>query len=86
MSRSVARAVERAAADATTTAQFDPNRWFTTEEAADAVRVPTRQMRRWVYNGSVGSVVMPGGRGRRISGAHLNKAMSVEATPASYDV
>jgi len=86
MSRSVARVVQRAAEAATTTPQFDPTQWFTIEEAAEAVRVPARRMRRWIYNGSVGSTVLPSGRGRRISGAHLNKAMSVEATPASYDV
>jgi excisionase family DNA binding protein len=56
--------------------RVDENSWFTLEEAADYLRVPVRRMRRWVYNGSVGSSPLPGGRGRRISGAHLNAAMA----------
>jgi excisionase family DNA binding protein len=55
--------------------KYDPNQWFTIEEAAALLKVSPRRMRRWVYNGAVGSEVLPGGRGRRISGAHLNAAM-----------
>jgi hypothetical protein len=40
-------------------------------------------MKRWAYNGAVKSIVLPGGRGRRISGAALTAAMT-EATPVTY--
>lgn len=56
----------------------DPNRWFTPEEAAEYLNVSARRMRRWIYNGSIGSTALPGGRGRRISGAHLNAAMGLD--------
>jgi excisionase family DNA binding protein len=56
--------------------QFDPNEWHTIEEAAALLKVSPRRMRRWIYNGTVGYQVLPSGRGRRISGAHLNAAMA----------
>jgi excisionase family DNA binding protein len=84
MPKSAERAVKRTVAKAVTTPQFNPNECFTIEEAASLVKVPPRRMKRWVYNGAVRSVVLPGGRGRRISGAALNEAMSTEAAPVSY--
>lgn len=71
------QALRRAAAPAQ--AQFNPNEWHTIEEAAALVKVSPRRMRRWVYDGKVGSTVLPGGRGRRVSGAHLNDAMADHA-------
>jgi excisionase family DNA binding protein len=57
--------------------QFDPNAVFTIEEAAQLLKVSPRRVRRWVYNGSIGYTLLPGGRGRRITGAHLNTALAV---------
>jgi excisionase family DNA binding protein len=84
MSEVTKQAVKRAVEKRVTTPPFDPTRWFTIEEAAEAVRVSPRCMKRWAYNGAVKSVVLPSGRGRRISGAALNEAMSTEAAPVSY--
>lgn len=66
------------------TSQAAPDEWFTIEEAAALVKVPARRMRRWVYGGQVKSIVLPGGRGRRISRKHLTDAMATEATPGNY--
>jgi hypothetical protein len=57
---------------------FDPGQWHTIEEAAALLKVSPRRMRRWVYNRTVGSKLLPGGRGRRVSGAHLNAAMGLD--------
>ncbi len=70
----------------TVIAQLPPDEWYTTEEAAQLLKVPTRRMRRWIYAGTVRSTVLPGGRGRRVSGAALNEAMANEASPAAYKV
>lgn len=78
--------MSKEAVEGVTAPHLTPNEWFTIEEAAALVKVPARRMRRWVYAGTVRSTVLPGGRGRRVSGAALNEAMSTEALPASYRV
>jgi excisionase family DNA binding protein len=55
--------------------QFDPKEWHTVDGVAELLKVTPSQVRRWVYLGNVGSTILPGGRGRRISGAHLNAAL-----------
>lgn len=65
-----------------TQAQFDPTEVFTIAEAAELLKVSPRRMRRWVYNGRIGYTLLPGGRGRRVTGAHLNAALAAgDRTP-----
>lgn len=62
---------------------FPPDEWFTPREVADRLKVPYSQVRRWIYAGLLKSHVLPAGRGRRISGAALNEALTV-AEPKKY--
>ena len=78
----VERHAQRRAAVLANSGPFNPDQVFTIEEAAELLKVSTRRMRRWVYNGSMGYVLLPGGRGRRVTGAHLNQAMAAgDRTP-----
>lgn len=84
MSRTRSReVVDRARAKYVPTARFDPAAVFTIPEAAEKFAVSPRQMRRWVYEGKMGYVLLPGGRGRRVTGQHLNDALAAGDTPAN---
>ena len=75
--------VDRAVAKALPSPPFDPAAVYTIAQAAEAFSVTPRQMRRWVYDGKMGYVLLPGGRGRRVTGQHLNDAWAAGNTPAS---
>jgi excisionase family DNA binding protein len=55
---------------------YDPEQVFTFGEVAELLQVTERRVKRWVYHGKLGYTLLPGGRGRRIKGAHLNAALA----------
>jgi Helix-turn-helix domain len=66
--------------------RFAPDEVFTIEDVAEIFKVSTRQVMRWVYEqGSLKYVVMPGGRGRRILGKHINAALEAGERQALAD-
>lgn len=53
---------------------IDPDAVFTYAEAADALKVSERQVRRWVSERKIGSVQYP--RGRRLLGSQIAEFLS----------
>lgn len=75
------KSLDRAEGRSVPPQRFDPAAKFTLQEVAEIYKVPLRRVKRWVYNGSLGYELMPGGRGRRVTGEHLNAAMAAGNRP-----